>query len=100
MYEPIHKMLQKAADDYAHRKATLIDEHLFTFLREQAVTDARDVDSIRKALKEKRLDVTTEIKKTPTHEVYTFKLCRVFAESSLEIPTPEIYKYEAPTPQE
>lgn len=75
----------------AHRRASLIDEHLAKFLTEQGFsTTTFTVESMKKQLKRKGFDITMETHRYSESEVYTFKLVKVLKETSLHIPNPTI----------
>jgi len=83
-------IIEEATEKYLNARATAIDQELFTFLREHAVSEATNIDDIRKDLKAKNLELVRDYISGETEEVHTFKLCRVFAQTSFNIPNPKI----------
>lgn len=83
--------VHEIATQLAHRKASLIDEHLARFLTEQGFkTTPWNAEAMREELKTKGFEVTHELTKYMESEVHTFKLVKVFGQTSLEIPMPHV----------
>lgn len=84
----IHELSTKAA----HLKASTVDEHLARFLTEQGFkTTPWTIDTIKSELKERGFEVICEVNRYSESEVYTFKLCKVYCETSLTIPNPHVH---------
>lgn len=83
-------IVEQAADRYLNARAIAIDHALFTFLREHGVTNATSLEDIQGALKERGLTLVREYTQSDTEEVHTFKLCKVFATTTFNIPRPHI----------
>lgn len=71
-------------------KTAQIDNCFFKFLAENGITDSREATKIVEALKKADLEVFNEVQQTEDGEIYKFRLCRVVAEDSINIPTPKI----------
>lgn len=70
-------------------KCAMLDAHFFKFLAEQGVTESTKFEEIRDALEKAGLEVINDVERTATQEIYTFKLVRVLAKTSLNIPMPK-----------
>ncbi len=69
----------------------MIDAHLARFLTEQGIqTTPWDVEPVREQLKKAGFELVHELKKYSENEVHTFKLVKVYSQTSLEIPIPYV----------
>ena len=89
--------LDEIVTKIAHQKASMIDRHLAIFLTEQGFkTDEWNVEAMKKQLAEKGLEISHEVTFYSESEVHTFKICRVLAQTSLNIPKPLVLVKEEP----
>lgn len=82
--------LEHIIEQMAKERADHIDREFFKLLREQNVTQSKNIVEIRRALKKKNLTVVTELEEIDGAELLTTKLCRVIAEKRLKILEPKI----------
>lgn len=83
-------MIEELTNKLAHQKASMIDAALAKFLTEQGfATKEWNVTVMKKQLKEKGVEIISEVSGLHSElEVYTFKLVKVLAMSSVSIPQP------------
>jgi hypothetical protein len=83
MNEFVHDLATKVA----HQRASMIDRHLAIFLTEQGfTTDKWTVSAMKAELKRKGFEIMMEHHPYSESEVFTFKLCKVYAQTALNIP--------------
>jgi hypothetical protein len=82
--------LEEISEKYANDKANIIDQHLIRFLCQQGLANKGTVEEIKGNLKSQGFELVTQIDRTLTQEVYTFKLCKVYQSTQLVIPNPTI----------
>ena len=79
------------ATKVAHRKASLIDEHLARFLTEQGFqTTPWTAEAIKAELIKNGFELTQEVQRNIASETYTFKLVKVYKTTALTITNPEL----------
>ena len=79
------------ATKVAHRKASLIDEHLARFLTEQGFqTTPWTAEAMKAELIKRGFEIIQEVQRNVTSETYTFKLVKVYKTTTLTIPNPEL----------
>lgn len=85
------KDFEKIVDEIAQKKASAIDAHLSRFLAEQGImTKEWNAIAMKKELKNKSFEIIHEVTRTSESEIHTFKLCKVYGQTSLEIQNPVI----------
>ena len=83
--------IQDIATKVAHRKASLIDEHLARFLTEQGFqTTPWTAEAMKAELIKNGLELIQEVQRNIASETYTFKLVKVYKTTALTIPNPEL----------
>ena len=83
-------LIEDLAEKYQTAKSKMLDEHLFQFLALKGITESTNLEEIRKALKEVDMEIVTEIHETATSEIYKYKLVKIYATSTLEVPLPQL----------
>lgn len=83
-------IIEELSEKYSNEKAQMIDVHLLKFLAENGLASNGTVQDIKEKLAEHQFEVITNITKTITGEIYTFKLCKVYKTSQLNILNPII----------
>jgi len=79
------------ATKVAHRKASLIDEHLARFLTEQGFqTTPWTAEAMKAELIKRGFEIIQEVQRNVASETYTFKLVKVYKTTTLTIPNPEL----------
>ena len=79
------------ATKVAHRKASLIDEHLARFLTEQGFqTNPWTVEAMKAELIKRGFELIQEVQRNVAGETHTFKLAKVYKTTTLTIPNPEL----------
>ena len=82
--------IQDIAIKQAHRKASLIDEHLARFLTEQGFqTTPWTAEVMKGVLKTNGYELIQEVERNVASETHIFKLVKVYKSTALTIPNPE-----------
>ena len=81
-------LIDKLVQQYADSKAKVLDAELIRFLEEQNIP-YRGLNDVKKELEKRGLTIVQEYRRTESQEVYTFKLCKVYAHRTINIPLPE-----------
>ena len=83
--------IQDIATKQAHRKASLIDEHLARFLTEQGFeTTPWTAEAMKAELRKNGFELIQEVERNVASETHTFKLVKVYKSTALTIPNPEL----------
>ena len=80
--------IDEVIESYSNGKAHYLDEQLKKFLTEHSIP-AENPALTLVALKELGFELLQDVQRTDSQEVYTFKLCKVFAQKSVNIPIPK-----------
>lgn len=83
-------IIEELSEKFINEKAQMLDTHLIKFLAENGLVSDGTVQDIKKKLAEHQFEVITNVTKTLTGETYTFKLCKVYKTSQLNILNPVI----------
>lgn len=83
------KHIDKTYNEVAFYKAKLIDEQLLIFLKEQGYS-GNNVGKLKEELKKNGFEIMHDIKFLEESEVHTFKICKIYAKKSLNIPNPQV----------
>ncbi len=91
-----HGMVEEIATRIAHQKASMIDAHLKRFLVENGLqAENWTAESVKEELRNGGFEILQTVDRNITGETHTFKLCKVYKETSLFVPMPDLtIKYD------
>ena len=83
--------IQDIVSEQAHRKASLIDEHLARFLTEQGFQITPwTAEVVKGVLRTNGYELIQEVERNVASETHIFKLVKVYKTTALTIPNPKI----------